>query len=275
MEKKKNYEELTIRDHFMFGKICSKPEIRKLILDSLLQIDLQEKYGEIEKQIREFKDAKYARLDLLVEDEKGAVYDTEMQNKSKDRARQDELPKRGRYYQSIIDTSYANSGEEYLNLPELFIVFICTYDPFGENLPIYTFESKCLEKETIKYDEKVHKIFFNTTADLSCLPQNMKNMLEYINTGATNDKATELIDEEVKEARLKEEWRAEYMLTVVHDKDVYRDGFEDGKEQGIEQGTFTTTINLIKNLMESLEITFDEACDKLCIKDKEIYRSHI
>lgn len=43
MEKQKSYEELTIRDHFMFGKICSKPENRKLILDSLLQIDFKEK----------------------------------------------------------------------------------------------------------------------------------------------------------------------------------------------------------------------------------------
>ena len=54
MERQKNYEELTIRDHFMFGKICSKPENRKLILDSLLQIDFREKEGTgtIEKRIK-------------------------------------------------------------------------------------------------------------------------------------------------------------------------------------------------------------------------------
>ena len=51
-------------------------------------------------------------------------------------------------------------------------------------------------------------------------------MLEYINTGTTNDKATEILDYEVKEARLKEEWREEYMLTVVHDKDVSREGYD-------------------------------------------------
>ena len=56
---------------------------------------------------------------------------------------------------------------------------------------------------------------FNTTANLSGLPQNMRNMLSYINTGTTNDEATEVIEREVKEARLKEEWKTEYMVVDV------------------------------------------------------------
>ena len=170
MEKQKSYEELTIRDHFMFGKICSKPENRKLILDSLMQIDLQEKYGDIEKHIQEFRDAKYAKLDLLVEDSSGTVYDAEMQNKSNDKSRQEELPNRSRYYQSIIDTAYFNSGGNYITLPTTYIIFICTFDPFGKNLPIYSFNTKCNEIELPHYNDHTHKIYFNTTADLSNLP---------------------------------------------------------------------------------------------------------
>ena len=248
MERQKNYEELTIRDHFMFGKICSKPENRKLILDSLLQIDFREKEGTgtIEKHIQEFKDSKYARLDLLAEDEYGAVYDAEMQNKSNDKSRQEELPRRSRYYQSIIDTAYFNSGGDYKNIPETYIIFICTFDPFNKGLPIYTFETKCLETDIKEYNDKAHKIYFNTTADLSNLPQDMKNMLEYINTGTTNDKATETLDYEVKEARLKEEWRAEYMLTVVHDIDVYREGYES-RQAEIDTLTDENTVLTDKN----------------------------
>ena len=234
MERQKEYEELTIRDHFMFGKICSKAENRKLILDALLQIDLKEKVGAVEKQIQEYRDAKYAKLDLLVEDEDGAIYDTEMQNKSGDKTRQIELPKRSRYYQSIIDTAYFNAGGDYTMLPASYVVFICTYDPFGKGLPIYSFSTKCNEVDMPEYNDSTHKIFFNTTADLSGLPQNMRNMLSYINTGTTNDEATEVIEHEVKEARLKEEWKTEYMLTLVHDKDVYRDGYDDGYDNGAE-----------------------------------------
>ena len=120
---------------------------------------------------------------------------------------------------------------------------------------IYTFENKCLETSVPEYNEQVHKIFFNTTADLSNLPQNMRNMLEYINTGATNDVATKSLDEEVKEARLKEEWKAEYMLTLVHDKDVYRDGFDEGYDTGYDarQAEIDEKDATINQLLKELE----------------------
>lgn len=230
MEKQKNYEELTISDYFMFGKICSKPENRKLILDALLQIDFQEKEATIEKHIQAFKDTKYVRLDLLTEDETGTIYDAEMQNEPTNNNAKKELPQRSRYYQSILDTGFFDSGKDYIYLPETYIIFICTYDPFGKGIPVYTFETKCLETDIPTYNEKSHKIIFNTTANLENLPTSLKNMLEYINTSVTTDRATEMLDIEVKKARLREEWKAEYMLTLVHDTDVFRDGFEEGAE---------------------------------------------
>lgn len=53
-------------------------------------------------------------------------------------------------------------------------------------------------------------------------------MLKYIETGAVNDKATTLLDNEVYEARLKEEWRVEYMLFATHDNDVFEEGYDKG-----------------------------------------------
>lgn len=236
MNKAKSYDELTIRDSFMFGKICSKPENRKLILDSLLQIDFQEKTGEIEKQIREYRDAKYVRLDLLAKDESDTIYNAEMQNKSANGNTQKELPKRSRYYQSIIDTTTLRAGESYLNLPESFIIFICTYDPFGEGLPIYSFDTKCNESNVVKYEDLAHKIFFNTTADLTGLPISMKNMLIYINNGVANDTATKTLDSEIYDARLKEEWRTEYMLTLTYRDEIYAEGRTEGRAEGFAEG---------------------------------------
>ena len=61
-------------------------------------------------------------------------------------------------------------------------------------------------------------------------------MLQYFETGVVNDEATSHIEEKVNEARLKDEWRAEYMLSAVHDFDVYGDGFADGKAEGKAEG---------------------------------------
>jgi len=259
----KPYESLTIRDYFMFGKICSKPQNRKLIIDSLLQIDLQEKSGEIEKHIQQYNDTKYARLDLLAEDYNGKIYNAEMQNKSSNSARQKELPNRSRYYQSILDTAHFNSGDSYICLPETYIIFICTFDPFGKSLPIYSFDTKCNEIALPEYNDHAHKIFFNTTADLSGLPCSVQNMLEYINSGVANDAATHALDNEISEARLVEEWRDEYMRTITYRDEVFADGkaagfadgfadgkakgFIDGKAKGITLGKLDSITTLFSN----------------------------
>ena len=61
-------------------------------------------------------------------------------------------------------------------------------------------------------------------------------MLKYFETGVANDEATSHIEDKVIEARLKDTWRAEYMLSAVHDYDVYGDGFADGKIEGKSEG---------------------------------------
>jgi len=220
----KNYEELTIKDHFMFGKISSNPKNRKLLLDSLLLIDLHEKTGDVEKNIQVYRDSKFARLDLISEDELNRIYNAEMQNKSNDKSRQEELPNRSRFYQSIIDSAFFDSGKNFLDLPN--------------------------------YNDNAHKIFFNTTADLSNLPQSQQNMLKYINDGIVNDAITLELDEEVKEARLKEEWRAEYMLTLVHDYDVYNEGYDAGVEAG--KKAYQDTINDLSAENKSLTTEIEE-----------------
>lgn len=266
----KDYEELTIRDNFMFGKISSDEKNRKLILDSLLQIDLHEKNGGIERHLREYRDSKYTRLDLISEDENNIVYNAEMQNESVNTSRQKELPNRSRYYQAMIDTDYFRKGQNYLALPETYIIFICTFDPFGKNLPMYTFDTACNEMPILEYNDKAHKIYFNTTADLSSLPLGTQNMLRYINDGVVNDDTTKTIDEAVIKARLIEEWRSEYMLTLVHDNDVFCEGKEEGLAQGIAQGITQGSLTTLSDLIARGAITIEIAAEQAGMTVEEL-----
>lgn len=43
----------------------------------------------------------------------------------------DNLPKRMRYYQGMIDLNILEKGENYKNLKKSFVIFICTFDLFG------------------------------------------------------------------------------------------------------------------------------------------------
>lgn len=152
-EKKKNgiegytaWEELGIDNDFLFGKVMQDPELCKELLQRILpdlKIDHVE-YPQLRKGIKPDVDAKSVRLDVYVKDEKGTVYDIEMQVTDTK-----EFPKRTRYYQSMIDLQMIDKGQPYKKLKPSYIIFICPFDMFGKRRHIYTFENICKEDGSI------------------------------------------------------------------------------------------------------------------------------
>ena len=95
----KKWEQLTFADDFMFGKIMVNPDICKEVLERILNIKIERiEYIERQKSLDVDYEAKSIRMDVYVKDGKGTVYNIEMQA-----ANDDDLAKRSRYYQSIID----------------------------------------------------------------------------------------------------------------------------------------------------------------------------
>lgn len=231
MNQKKNYEELTIRDHYMFGKVCSDKENAQIILNALLASHINIVSTDIEKRLQNNNEQKCSYLDLLALDDEGAYYDGELQHKSKNPMRQTELPKRSRYYQSVLDGAILDSGKEYNQLSKTYIIFICTFDLFGKGAYKYEISKMCAEYPDLTYDDETRLIFFNTTASMENVPPEVANMLRYIESGVAADDNTRKIDTAVKDARLNEEWRSEYMLQHIHDYDMYQEGLYDGEEK--------------------------------------------
>ena len=131
----KKFEELTFSDHYMFEKVLQNKDICKELLERLLKIQIERlEYPEIEKTISPYYETRGVRLDVYVKDS-DKVFDIELQNFT------DLLGLRTRYYQSMIDADNLIKGEHYSDLPQSFIIFICTQDPFKQDLPIYTFQN--------------------------------------------------------------------------------------------------------------------------------------
>ena len=101
MANAKKYDDLTFTDDFMFCKVMTtNPEL----CHELLELILGKKVGAFtrldqQKPIEMTADGKGIRFDVYSEDDSGIVYDCEMQTSKKDN-----LPKRTRYYQGMIDT---------------------------------------------------------------------------------------------------------------------------------------------------------------------------
>lgn len=131
----KPYDELTIQDNFIFQKVMRNKHICKKTIERLLDISVKDiSYPEEEKSIDVRLDSKSIRLDVYVNDEKGSVFNIEMQT-SKDMA---ELVKRTRYYQAMIDIDLLEKGRSYKALNNTYIIFICTFGVFTGNRHKYT-----------------------------------------------------------------------------------------------------------------------------------------
>ena len=112
----KPIEELTFTDDFMFGHVMQNKEICTGLLERLLNIKIKKLvYPKLQKHIAPYYKSKGVRLDVYVEDS-DRVFDIEIQN-----FLDDELPKRTRFYQSIMDIDLLLKGKKYSELKESFI----------------------------------------------------------------------------------------------------------------------------------------------------------
>ena len=234
MGRLKQWEELTIQDNFLFQKVMQNRRICKHLIEKILGIRIEKIiFPESEKSVENRYDSKSIRLDVYVHDENGRVYDIEMQCTN---GSEGELPKRTRYYQGMIDMDELKKGQYYTELKESFIIFICTFDPFGENLPMYTFRHRCIEKEGLELGDLATKIFLNAKGKSDTIDPDIAAFLRYVDGKAAEGAFTEAISREV--ARIKEhaETRQEYMTLMMALQESKREGHAEGVKEGIEIG---------------------------------------
>ena len=236
--KMKKYEELELRDDFMFSRIMSNPKFVKPLLETILGVKIRKiVYPQTQKTIDLSLQAKGIRLDVYVEDDQNTVFNLEMQ--TSDGAN---LPKRMRYYQGMIDLNILEKGENYKNLKKSFVIFICTFDLFGLGRHVYTFENRCIEDLELPLGDDTTKIILNTKGTLDDVSPEMKKLLNYIDGEAPSDEFTEELEQAVKKVRDNEKWRLDYMTLQIN----YQEKYEQGIEQGREQSNRQSALRMIK-----------------------------
>ena len=63
------------------------------------------------------------------------------------------------------------------------------------------------------------------------MPENLRELYEYIRSGKVGGDLSRRIDEAVCMARKNEEWRSEYMKELLHDDDVREEGRAEGESR--------------------------------------------
>lgn len=241
-----SYEELGFTNDFMFGKVMSNPDLCKGVLECLLQKEIGElEEAEPQKEFRYTTEGKPIRLDIYTKDD-FSIYDAEMQNKNGKSLKELSLAKRSRFYQSSIDVDFLNKGHYYKELPESYVIFVCTFDPFEMGLPVYNFEEICAEAFDKVLESGAHKYFFNAAYAGDDVPENLKKLYHYIQTGEADDTLTKNLGAAVSEAHGNEVWRSEYMKERALFMDYKEEGRQEGLQEGIQQGIAQEKMNTEK-----------------------------
>ena len=244
--KMKKYEELELRDDFMFSRIMSNPKFVKPLLETILGVKIRKiVYPQTQKTIDLSLQGKGIRLDVYVEDDQNTVFNLEMQ--TSDGAN---LPKRMRYYQGMIDLNILDKGQDYTTLKKSYVIFICTFDPFGEGRHIYTFCNTCQENTALTLDDDAVKIILSTKGTMDDVSPEMKRILDYIDGKGASDKFTEELEEAVCSARQNERWRLDYMTLEYEYRQRYLEGKEEGREEGRAEGRAEGRERTIQKLHE-------------------------
>ena len=230
----KNYEELTFADDFMFCKIMEENED---LCKELTELVLERKIGKIvknekQKAIEPAADGHGVRLDVYFEDDESTIYDIEMQNSDTK-----ELPLRSRYYQGMMDLGHLDKGVKYSELPNSYVVFLCTFDLFKKGYHKYSFVPMCREVDGLKLEDKTTRVFVCAGGDKDDVSDEMKSFIDRLSGKNTKSDLMNRIEAKVKDAIERGLWRKEYM--------TLKDKLDEEFDRGIEQGRMLDRIEMV------------------------------
>ena len=249
----KTVDELTFSDDYMFGEIMKDPDICAHVIEVLLKIKVEKiEYLERQKIFKESYDSKGVRFDVYVKDS-DRVFDIEIQCRTVS-----DLPKRTRYYQSMIDMDNLLKGETYDSLPESFIIFICKKDPFSLKLPQYTFRNRCIEDKTLFLGDKTTKVFYNAESYGGAEDGELRAFLKFVAENQAEDEFTRALESHIFETIRSETFRREYMEMTLREHDLLYWGKQEGLEEGRTEGASQKAVEAAENLLKLNLLSYEQ-----------------
>lgn len=255
---RRKLEELSLMDDFLFNAMLTHSETGEKFTNKILKLLFNREFKNLKVSAQKVyagmnTDLRGARLDVCIEgdcvsiegDEIPSVYDVEpdQNNKAKDIA---VFPRRSRFYHAIIDSRSLKSGEDFGKLKQVYVIFICNYDPFGYDRVLYTIKNRCLEEPEMNYDDGAETIVLYTKGTKGTISEGLRQFLNYMeNTDQNNAVNEDLkdIQKMVDVVKRDGEVSLQYMKSFEHDQLMYAQGEAAGREDGLRAGRLAMTYN--------------------------------
>lgn len=217
---KRKLEDLNLLDDFLFGSMVTHPEVGEKFVREILKTIFGKDFGKLTVVPQKIyygvdTDKHGARLDVYLEEsppenteDAATVYDMEP-DKNDDNNAVRALPRRVRFYHAMIDGNSLNSGENYKQLKNVFVILITSYDPLNGHRMIYTIRNMCQEMPSLPYEDGAQTIFLYTKGTEGDPPKELRELLYYMEN-TTEENA---INDSLKRIH-------KMVMLVKHDKEV-------------------------------------------------------
>ncbi|EEJ50276.1 PD-(D/E)XK nuclease family transposase [Oribacterium sinus] len=259
LEKKKIIASLTLMDDLFMQVVLEEQACTEYILQTILdKSSLKLMEQRLQKRLPNLH-GRALVLDCLCTDEKGLLYNIEVQNSSAGA-----IPKRARYHAALMDTHTLKKGEKFSKLPESYVIFITDKDVLGEGEQLYQIE-RVIRKSGNLFKDGSHILYFNTSRqDDNALGKLARDFKEANPKEIQSDVLSHRVSS-LKEGKLDRE--GEKKMNVLLEK--YR---KKAVEEGMERGENRLAL-LIGRLLEAgrmddlKRVSYDEAYREKLLKE--------
>lgn len=244
MRLEKELKDLNLMDRFLFSEAIEDQEFFEGILKIILGEEVLLKLlPQAEKEKRASLLGKHIKLDVYSVDEYGNVYNAEVQKKNTHN-----LPRRTRFYNSIIDSKLLPPGTiDYNELKNVFIIMISPFDLFNQGLYRYTFSMSCEEDPNVKLNDGVTRIFLNTRGtNPNGVSEELINLLKYFEntTSETAEKSSSdlihMMHKKIDTIKMSDEIGVKYMNAweekILDKQEAREEGLAEGLAEGLIKG---------------------------------------
>ncbi|WP_333645980.1 Rpn family recombination-promoting nuclease/putative transposase [Lacrimispora sp.] len=257
-------DELNLSDFALFLSVMKNKEAYECTLSIIMnEPNLKLTEVKVEQVVLNRSGKRAIRMDAWAVAADDRQFVTEMQNDTSS----DDVRKRARYYQGLLDSPVLKSGKNtrYKYLPSSVIIFITQEDIFGKDLAKYTFTEQCKELQGLELEDGTQKLFLNMKSkngepELISLLQYMKHSKLDNPDIKVQDERIVKLDTIVNEVKQSEEWE-------VVNMSIYGKGIEQGMEQGILKARKNMALEMLQSgeplekIMKYTKLTEEEIKD--------------
>ena len=250
--------ELNVIDDIFFHKMVENSEVCQEILRIILEDDGLEVIEHHPQDSLKNLQGRSVFLDVRCRDSAGKYYEVEVQ-----KANDDDHQRRVRYNGSLLTSATTKVGTDFIEVPDVTIIFISRFDLFREKRTIYHVK-RCLEETGTFVENGFHEIYVNTKindgSDIAELMSFFEDSTGY------HDKFPNLSNR-VRLFKVTEEG-VTYMSSVIENyisdvkEESRREGRKEGRKEGRREGSYTSVQKLVANRAAATE---KKACEMLSV----------